>query len=243
MEAKEIKTEGLEEEKQEGKIREIAVPGEKIVSGDDFLPGDWTRREGKDIIASRYGIVEKQGRLVRIIPVSGVYVPRRGNIVIGQVIDIVFNGWILDINAPYNAFLSAMEAPRFINKNELSEYFGFRDLVVAKVENTRGRGIDLSLKSKNLGKLEDGMAIFINSNKVPRVIGKEGSMINLIKEYTGCDIIVGQNGIIWIHGKNLEEEMVAKEAIMFITEKATIFGLTEAVKEFLEKRQKTEEKA
>ena len=29
--------------------RQLVVPGEVIVSGDDFLPGDFTRKQGKDI--------------------------------------------------------------------------------------------------------------------------------------------------------------------------------------------------
>ena len=43
-----------EEEKQTTKSkkteRKLVIPGETIVSGDDHLPGDFTRKEGKDII-------------------------------------------------------------------------------------------------------------------------------------------------------------------------------------------------
>ena len=98
--------------------RKLVIPGEVIVSGEDYLPGDLTRREGKDILASRYGLAEVSGRVVRIIPISGVFEPRRGNVVIGRVEDVTFNGWIIDIDGPYGAFLPLAECPRFINRNE-----------------------------------------------------------------------------------------------------------------------------
>ena len=75
----------------------------------------------------------------------------------------------------------------------------------------------------------------INSNKVPRVIGKEGSMISLIKEETNCRITVGQNGLIWIEGDKIENEILAKKAIFFVSEKSFIHGLTEELKKWFEK--------
>lgn len=218
--------------------REIVIPGEIIKEGEDFLPGEGTRREGNKIIASRFGLKDDQGRLIKIIPLSGIYVPRRGNLVIGVVTDISFSGWQMDLNAPYTSFLPLSECPRFFNKDDLSEYFDIGEMVVCKVNSVKRKGVDLTIKSRELGKLENGMVIYINSNKVPRVIGKEGSMIKIIKDATGCDITVGQNGIVWIRGKAVEEELFAKEAILFITNHSFINGLTDKVKEWLDKKMK-----
>lgn len=220
------------------KKRDIVIPGEAIVKGQEYLPGDYTVREGETIIANRFGLSDISGRLVKVIPLAGVYMPRKGNAVIGKVTDITFNGWIIGINAPYVAFLSAMDAGRYVSKNELMEFLDFGDMVIAEVFSVKHRGVDLTLKASGLGRLEDGMIIRINSNKVPRVIGKEGSMINLIKKETGCNIIVGQNGLIWIKGRAVEAELLAKEAIMFIVDKSFISGLTEAVQEFFNKKTK-----
>lgn len=219
------------------KKREIAIPGEKIVSGKDFLPGDGTRREGEDIIASRYGLADISGRLVKVIPLSGAYIPRPGNVVIGRVSDITFNGWLMDIRAPYSSFLSISEVSRFI-KGDLSEYYDIGDMIAVKIDNVKAKGIDLTAKLRGLGKLERGMIIFINSNKVPRVIGREGSMINLIKENTNCDIVVGQNGIVWINGENVEAELKAKEAIMFVVSKSYVEGLTEKTEKWFKEKKK-----
>ena len=108
-------------------------------------------------------------------------------------------------------------------------------MVVAKIIGVTNRGIDLTIKSRGLGKIDEGIIIKINSNKVPRIIGKEGSMINLIKKESDCNITVGQNGLIWIKGNKIEEELLVKRAIMFINEKSFISGLTEVMKDWFKK--------
>jgi len=215
--------------------RKIVVPGEVIFSGADFLPGEGTRREGDDILASRYGLSEKVGRVVKIIPLSGAFIPRRNNVILGRVIDYTHNGWLLEIDYAGNAFLGVAEAPRFINKNELDQCIAIGDMVSAKIWSVSNRGVDLSLKGKGLGKLEEGFVFRINPSRVPRIIGREGSMINLIKEKTGCNITVGQNGWVWVKGNNTDSEIKARKVIEFVSHKVYIEGLTEKVEEWFEK--------
>lgn len=214
--------------------RQIVIPGEKIVEGDDYLPGDATEKREGAIVALKYGLAEISDKLVKVIPLSGVYQARRGNIVIGTVQNILFNGWLINIGASENGFLSLMEVPRFVHKDNLEEVMEIGDVVVAKIFAINKRGIDLSIKGRGLGKMDEGLVIKINPNKVPRVIGKEGSMINLIKENTGCNIQVGQNGRILIKGENIEQELFAKKAIMEISEKSYLSGLTEEMTKWFE---------
>jgi exosome complex component RRP4 len=215
--------------------RKIITPGEIVIQGEEFLPGDGTRREKEDIVSSRYGLVDISEKLVRVIPLSGVYSPRRGNVIIGEVIDVLFNGWLLDFGGSGNGFLSINECPRFINKDELQDTFDFGDLIVAKIIGIKSKGIDLTVRMRGLGKLEDGMVIKVNPNKVPRVIGKEGSMVNVIKEAANCEITVGQNGLIWINAQEIKNELKAKKIIEFICDNSYTEGLTEKVKEFADK--------
>ena len=115
--------------KSEEKKRELVVPGEIVASGSGSLPGENTQKEGEDIIATRFGLLDKEGRLVKVIPLSGIYLPRKGNIVIGKVEDITFNGWLMNINAPYKAFLPVSECKGFIRKGEdLSAIFAIGDM-------------------------------------------------------------------------------------------------------------------
>ncbi len=216
----------------EKKQRQVVIPGETIAKGDDFLPGEGTEKKNGEIVALRYGLAEESGKLVKIIPLSGVYAPRRGNVVIGKVEMITFNGWVINIGTADNGFLSLMEVPRYVNKDGLDEVMDIGDIAVLKIWSINKRGIDLSLKSHGLGKIEGGMIIEVNPNKVPRVIGKEGSMVNLIKEKTGCNITVGQNGLVWLKGNAVEDELFAKEAIKFVAEKSFVSGLTEEVEKW-----------
>ena len=218
--------------------RKIIVPGEIIVSGDEYLPGEGTEKNGNNIIALKYGLSEESNNLVKVIPLSGAYSARRGNVVIGKVESINFNGWVLDIGAADTAFLSLMEVPRYVNKDALEEVLKIGDMAVLKIWAINKRGIDLSLKQRGLGKIEEGLIVNINPNKVPRVIGKEGSMIKLIKDETGCNITVGQNGFIWITGSDVSSELFAKKAIEFIEKKSSSPGLTEEIEKWLKENKK-----
>jgi len=216
--------------------RKIVIPGEVIESG-DFLPGENTEKKGDDVVALLYGLAEVSDNLVKVIPLSGTYKARRGNIVIGKVEEITFNGWVIDIGGADRAFLSLMEVPRYVDKNALDEVLEIGDMMVGKVWEVNKRGTDLSIKSRGLGKIDEGLIVGINPNKVPRVIGKEGSMIKLIKDETGCIIQVGQNGLIWIKGDKVENELFAKKAIQFIVDRSFISGLTQEItKWFVEQK-------
>ena len=218
--------------------RKIIIPGEVIIKGEEYLPGEGTEKRGDEIIALRYGLAEESNKLVKVIPLSGTYQPRRRNIVIGEVKKITFNGWFIDISASDDAFLSLTEVPKYVNKEELEEVMDIGDMVVAKIWEVNRERIDLTIKSRGLGKIDEGIIVKINPHKVPRAIGKGGSMINLIKDKTNCNIIVGQNGLIWIKGNNIESELFAKKAILFVTERSFVSGLTEEVKNWFESETK-----
>jgi exosome complex component RRP4 len=113
--------------------RQIVIPGEIIFKGDEYLPGEGTEKRGDEIVAIRFGLAEENKNLVKVIPLSGVYQPRRGNVVIGKVEMITFNGWVVDIGTPENAFLSLMEIPRYVNKDDLKEVLDIGDMIVAKI--------------------------------------------------------------------------------------------------------------
>jgi len=209
--------------------RHVVIPGEVIVAGDDFLPGDNTEKRSDGIVALKYGLAEVSNHLAKVIPLSGPYTPRRGNVVIGKVEMVLGNGWLFDIGGADNAFLSVSEVPRYVNSHQMEEVFRIGDMGVVKIWGIGGRGIDLSIKSRGLGRIDEGMIFKVNPNKVPRIIGKEGSMIKLIKDYTSCNITVGQNGYVWIRGDKIEEELFAKKAVDYVVENSFVEGLTDKV--------------
>ena len=222
------------EEQEPTKKRKPVIPGEIIVSGEDFLPGAGARRDGENIVASRFGLSEEAGRVIKVIPVSGAFVPRRNNVIIGRVTDLTFYGWLIDMDYASSGFLPIEESPRFIKKEEMDQFLCIGDVIAAKVWSIKQKGTDLTLKGKGLGRLEDGFIFRIVPARVPRVIGREGSMINLIKDKTGCNITVGQKGWIWIKGPSIDAEIRARKVIEFIADKVYVEGLTEKVEAWFE---------
>ena len=218
--------------------RKVVIPGEIVIEGESYLPGESTEKRDGKIYSLRYGLAEEQNNLIKVIPLSGVYNPRRGNVIIGRVENIISSGWLIDIGAPDSAFLSLMEVPRFVNKDALEEVFDIDDMIVCKIYSINKKGIDVTVKGRGLGKIDDGTIFQVNPNKIPRVIGKEGSMIKLIKENTGCDVTAGQNGEVLVQGDSIDSEVYAKEAILYIADNSYISGLTEAVDNWFKENKK-----
>lgn len=220
--------------------KEISVPGETLAVGMDVLPGSGTYRESEKIIAKRLGLVIIEGRTIKLIPLSGRYIPKTGDTIICKVIDVGFNGWRLDTNSAYSAMLSMKDATSdFIARGaNLTQYYDLGDYIVCKIVNvTSQKLVDVSMKGPGLRKLKGGRIIEVDPNKVPRIIGKQGSMVVMIKDATKCNIIVGQNGLIWIDGEPINE-LLAIQTIRKIEKESHTSGLTEKIKEFLEKNNK-----
>ena len=215
--------------------RDVVIPGEKLAEGMDFLPGENTYRDNAGIYSRVLGIVGLAGRVLKITPIAGPYVPRIGDRIIAKIFDITMSGWRVETNTAYSALLNVRDATtRFIKKEEdLTQILAIGDYVVVNIINVTSQNlIDISMRGPDLGKVEGGRVMSINSMKVPRVIGKQGSMIQLLKEKTGCDITVGQNGLVWLKGTP-EGEYKAEQAIKYIEAKSHLEGLTEKVQTFL----------
>jgi len=218
--------------------REIVVPGELLAEGMGFLPSKGTYRQDKKILAQKLGMISIEGKVIKLIPLSGTYLPKVGDKIIAKVVDILMSGWRLDIKSAYSAVLTLKDATSdYIAKGaDLTQYFRLGDYVVTKIANiTSQKLIDVTMRGPGLRKIQGGRLITINPHKVPRVIGKEGSMVMMIKNATECNIIVGQNGLVWISGEP-ENEILAEETVKKIEEESHTAGLTDNVKKFLEKK-------
>ena len=214
----------------------MVIPGEVLAEGMDYLPGDNTYRKDQNIYARALGIVSFMNRVVKITPLAGPYLPRIGDKIIGRVIDITMSGWRIDTGTAYSAMLMVRDATtRFIKKEEdLSRILAIGDYVVVKIINVTSQNlIDLTMKYPGLHKVSGGRIIALNPQKVPRVIGKQGSMITLVKDASNCQITIGQNGRVWIKGNTPDDEFKAEQAIRLIESKAHLEGLTERMEKYL----------
>ncbi|MCF7866158.1 exosome complex protein Rrp4 [Candidatus Woesearchaeota archaeon] len=220
------------------KERTIVVPGQVIAKGMDFLPSNGTYRKGEDVIANRLGMLNVEGKVLKTTQISGRYIPQQGDTIIGKVEDILMSGWRLDINSPYSAVLPLKDASfDYIAKGaDLTKYFRLEDFAVAKITNVTSQNlVDITVKGPGLKRLRGGRIIKVSPHKVPRIIGKKGSMVSMMKKATDCKIIVGQNGLVWLEGEP-GMEAITVQAIKKIEREAHISGLTDRVKKFLEEK-------
>lgn len=213
--------------------KEIVIPGD-VLADEEYYSGRGTFKENDKVCSSLVGLVAIRDKKISVIPLQSKYIPKRGDVVIGEVTDIRFSMWNLDINSPYSGFLPASDVFGK-DKRELNRTFDVGDVLFLRVVDVdEVKKVKLGLKGRGLGKFRGGILINITPTKVPRLIGKKGSMINMIKDETRCEVIVGQNGVVWVKGDPAMER-VAEKVINMIEEQAHTSGLTDRVRDMLAK--------
>jgi exosome complex component RRP4 len=216
--------------------KRYVIPGDVIIEG-NYRPLMNVIKKDNFIIATRIGIAESSKDGIKVIPLSGVYIPRINDIVIGKIVDNSSLSWEVDINACFSAHLPAQDvfgrdfSPA---KDDMKKRLAPGDLVTARIITfDRTRDPMLTIQEKDLGKISNGEFLKISSTRVPRLIGKRGSMIQTIEQATQTRILIGQNGILVVTGKNDEGIALAFKAIKLVEEEAHTSNLTQKVKDLL----------
>ena len=215
--------------------RTIVIPSQLLGELKDSKAGRGTFVENGKIYAEILGVLDKNDRFVNVIPLKGRYDPTEKDFVIGIVIEAMQSSWLIDINAAYPALLHVNEVPWDVDFGETEKYLNSGDVIMAKVlQVDQEKKIQVTLNDRNLYKVKNGDLINVEPSKVPRIIGKKGSMISLLKKYTKTRIFVGQNGRIWIDG---DQEGIKKviNTIRMIEKESLSYGLTNKVEELLKK--------
>ena len=212
--------------------REIVVPGD-VLDGTGMKPGENAYVLDGKVRASVMGVRNVFQNTVGVIPLRGCYMPASGDTVIGVIVDIGPSNWLVDIGAPYPAPLHVNEVPWKVEFGDTSKYLTVGNVVLLKVLSVdESKKIQVTMKDSGLRRIEGGRLVKINHSKVSRVIGKQGSMISLLKNMTDCRITVGQNGMIWVDGDD-ENADVAAEAIKMIEARAQSGNLTDKIESFI----------
>jgi len=217
--------------------RKYVIPGDVITSG-PYRPEQNVILDGERIIATAVGTSEIYDDTVRVISLTGKYIPKINDLVIGKVLSHSSLSWELDINSSYVGFLPAADVfgrDFSAHADELNSKLKKGDLVVARIANSdRSRDPLLTISDRELGKIESGELVKISPSKVPRLIGKRGTMIQTIEMATGAIITIGQNGWIVVSCENSDGLLKAIKAIQMVEEQAHIANLTDRVKSMLE---------
>ena len=212
--------------------RVLVLPGEEIASH-GLKPGPGTYRVGGKLYASVLGLLSPRPPFVQVVPLSGRYIPKPNEVVIGTVTDAQKSFWLLDIGAPRWAPLHMTGTPWPVEIGECEKFLRVGESVVVRVENLDATGrIGVTMLGDGLGKLEGGSIVRISPARIPRVVGRGGSMIETITKRTGAQVAVGQNGRIWVDG-DPEAIHRVREALRMISEDGQRSGLTERVDSYL----------
>jgi exosome complex component RRP4 len=220
-------------EKLQVKDKELVVPGQVLAEGMSYIPSGKAIRDGDAVTSTVMGRVSVKGHVVKVQPLNGGYSPRRNDMVIGQVTELAKFGWRIEIGLPNQADLPLRDASTsFIEQGSMRKYFSEGDYIFAGITDV-GKYIRLSTKTRPHRKLGTGNIIEVNPSNVPRIIGRQGSMIKTIKDASGCNVVVGQNGYVWIQGEDLDKVLLVQKAIEMIDQDAQESGLTEKVEKML----------
>ena len=208
--------------------KDLVIPGQ-ILADDEYYSGRGTFKDNGKVCSSLMGLVSLRNKKIRVIPLKSKYVPKKGDVVIGKINDVRFSMWDVDINSPYSGILPAFEVFGR-EKKELNKVYDVGDVLFLRVVDVDEiKKAKLGLKGRGMGKFKGGIIVDISPTKVPRLIGKKGSMINMIKNKTNCKIVVGQNGLVWVKG-NEDMEQLTREIIHTIEVEAHTSGLTNKIK-------------
>ena len=217
--------------------RKYVLPGDLITTG-PFRPEQNVMQDGDRIVSTAVGISEIYDDSVRVIPLTGKYIPKISDLVIGKVKSHTSLSWELDINSCFVGFLPATDVfgrDFSAHADELTSKLDKGDLVAARIANfDRTRDPLVTIGDRDWGKIESGELVKISASKVPRLIGKRGTMIQIIEVATGATITIGQNGWVVVSCENSDGLLKAIKAIRMVDEQAHIANLTDRIKSMLE---------
>lgn len=158
----------------------------------------------------------------KVAMLKSFYRPKIDDKVIGRVVEVNPSNIIVDIGYINYATLPTKN----INPNIKNIKEG--DYLLCKVVTILKGNITLSAEKK----LSKGYIYYLNPFKIPRLIGKNGSMLKMLKEKLGIKIVIGKNGYIYLSG-DLDKIKKIIEAINIINENSQRKGLTEYLNKIL----------
>jgi len=205
---------------------EVVLPGQ-LLSDNGKRSGEGTYTVGGKVYAAQVGFATVKNNKVSVIPFKGAYKPMPGDRVIGIISDVKPNGFEVNLGRHLTGVIRIPDREEVKSMN-----LKIGDVVYVKVKESGLGGVILE-RSMRIKKFESGLLIQIHPAKIPRLIGKKGSMINMVKKLTGCDIVMGKNGLIVINGPSPKNEFAAMKAIQMIENEAHTSGLTERVEKFI----------
>ncbi|MBI5884514.1 hypothetical protein HZB89_00270 [archaeon] len=203
--------------------KKIVLPGDLICEAGEKKAGSHAFARNGKIYSDVVGVFNDEGQWVNIVPLEGKYDARQGDIIIGVVVAERFAGYDINVNAVQPSFV-----PKIVLRTDLK----VGDIVSGMVESvSEVKEVSISSVRPFLG----GELISVSPVKVPRMIGKNASMMEILKLGSASQLVIGKNGFIWAKGGNIE---LLARALKKIELEAHLNNLTNRIKEFIEGEKK-----
>ena len=134
--------------------KRYVIPGDVITTSPLRLRENVTL-DGKRILATAIGLSDISYDSVRVIPLSGLYLPKVDDLVIGVIKYIFGNSWFADINSCYQGMLLGQDVfgrGSYPTTSEMKERLDNGDIIYAKIANSdRQRDPLISIADQSLG--------------------------------------------------------------------------------------------
>jgi len=185
--------------------------GEIITKSEGFMKGHGVIVRNGNLVACVAGFVEQANKLIFVRPVKTRYIPEVGDVVVGRVKEVGDKYWSIDVCAQLHGslVLSAIHLPGGVHRRrteedalEMRSFFKEGDLISAEIQSLKNDGgVYLHTRNLKYGKLINGMFV-----KVQNCLVKRTSTHFISFSELGVDIILGNNGYVWITNCKSKEE-------------------------------------
>lgn len=207
--------------------REVVTPGQ-LLSDDPRSAGAYTYVYNGKVYAAVAGIIQFRDSKVNILPAKSPYKPSESDTIVGIITDSKPSHYEVDLGWHLVGFLHTV-GRRARTRLQIG------DVVYTRVKYSGVRGVFLE-GGRELVKIDRGLLMRVSPVKIPRIIGKKGSMLHVLSSESGCKLYVGRNGFIAIVGESPEKEFAVASAIKMIESESHLPGLTERVTHHIRKK-------
>lgn len=199
--------------------KKIVIPGELLTDQRKKL-GHNVYVSNNKIYSQVVGILSESNDYVSVIALNGTYKANLNDGIVLIVKDDLPNGYVLEYNSFTDTFL-----PRSMIRKELKK----GQIIFARLSSINDNDtIDID----HINILPKGRLISVSPVKVPRLIGKNDSMLNLFKNLLKANIVIGKNGWIWYSCDNY---LLLEKVISLVANNSQKSNLTNSIKEYIEK--------
>ena len=184
-----------------GAEQRLVTPGMAIGPLSGMRVGSGAISHNDEIIATKLGWVREFNGTVSVDPITSPYLPRSGDLIIGNVAEVRNNLWFMDINGSFQGLLPMSLAPWKVEFGQARQHMDIGDSALARVQEVdECHNVVLTMKGVGLRRLSQGAIVEIPVNHIERIRGENNSHLDRMKDISDCRIIIGENGRIWIDG-------------------------------------------